>query len=199
MRVLIVDDHVLFRAGITLLLSRLDAQIEVTDVGSVEQALVLAGSTPPDFELVLLDLNLHGMQGLDGLRSVRQAFPGSAIVILSGLESTEAMREARAKGAKGYIPKAASADSMLEALRKVLDGATHFPLIEPAATTEPRLTPRQRDILQLLCEGRSNKEIARQLAMSDNTVRSHLQFMFRALGVGSRTEAAFAARRMGLV
>lgn len=199
MRVLIVDDHALFRAGIALLLSRLDAQIEVTDVGSVEQALVLAKSTPPDFALVLLDLNLHGTQGLGGLRSVRQAFPGSAIVILSGLESPEAMQEARAKGAKGYIVKATSADAMLDALRKVLNGATHFPLIEAAATTEPRLTPRQREILQLLCEGRSNKEIALQLAMSDNTVRSHLLFMFRALGVGSRTEAAFAARRMGLL
>jgi DNA-binding NarL/FixJ family response regulator len=199
MRVLIVDDHALFRAGIALLLSRLDPEIEVTDVGSVEQALALTKSTQPAFALVLLDLNLHGMQGLDGLRSVRQAFPGSAIVILSGLESPEAMREARAKGAKGYIVKTGSADSMLDALRKVLDGETHFPLIETAATTQPRLTPRQREILQLLCEGRSNKEIALKLAMSDNTVRSHLLFIFRALGVGSRTEAAFAARRMGLL
>lgn len=199
MRILIVDDHALVRAGIVLLLSRLDAGCETVEVGSVEEALALGSAIPPDFDLVLLDLNLDGMKGLDGLRAIRQTFPAAAVVILSGLESQEAMREARAKGARGYIVKSVSADSMLEALRQVLDGETCFPSIEPAGDTEARLTPRQREILRLLCEGRANKEIALQLGMSDNTVRSHLTFIFRELGAHTRTEVAFAARRLGLL
>lgn len=204
MRILIVDDHALFRAGMGLLLSRLGPGVEVVEVGGVEEAFALAGQPAPGFELVLLDLNLSvpGATGLDSLRAMRQAFPAAAVVILSGLESQEAMREARAKGARGYIVKAASADSMLDALRRVLDGELHFPSIEPACGAEhgeARLTPRQREILGLLCEGRSNKDIALRLGMSDNTVRSHLMFVFRELGVHTRTEAALMARRMGLL
>jgi two-component system, NarL family, nitrate/nitrite response regulator NarL len=198
-RILIVDDHALFRAGIVLLLSRLDPEVEVVEVGSVEDAFALARPTPPAFDLVLLDLTLRGTTGLDSVRAMRETFPGSAVVILSGIESPDAMREARAKGAQGYIVKAVSADSMLASLRTVLSGHTHFPLIKIAGTGEAKLTPRQLEILRLLCVGRTNKEIAAELRMSDNTVRSHLLFVFRALGVRTRTEAALAARRMGLV
>ena len=200
MRILIVDDHALFRAGLALLLARLGQDVDVVEAGRVDEALALAQAAPPDFALVLLDLNLPGMTGLEGLRSVRQAFPDSAVVVLSGLESVEAMREARVKGAQGYLVKTGAPDAMLDALREVLGGGTHFPAIEPAehAPSDTRLTPRQREILQLLCEGRTNKEIASELGMSDNTVRTHLMHVFRALGVRTRTEAALAARRVGL-
>lgn len=200
MRILIIDDHALFRAGMALLLARLDQDVEVVEAGCVEDALALARPAPPDFALVLLDVSLQGTTGLQGLRAVQQAFPGSAVVILSALESAEAMREARVKGARGYVVKTGAPDAMLGALREVLGGRTYFPAIEQTehATAETRLTPRQREILQLLCEGRTNKEIANQLGMSDNTVRSHLMQMFRALGVRTRTEAAVAARRLGL-
>ena len=199
MRILIIDDHALFRAGIALLLLRLDAAVALVEVSSVEEALVLAESRPPGFELVLQDLNLHGTQGLDALRTMQQAFPGAALVVVSGRESSEAMREARAKGARGYIVKSMSADAMLAALQKVLAGASHFPLLADADPHETRLTPRQRDILKLLCQGLANKEIALQLGMSNNTVRTHLMFAFRVLGVRSRTAAALAARRLGFI
>ncbi|MCF8159065.1 MAG: response regulator transcription factor [Polaromonas sp.] len=199
MRILIVDDHALFRAGIALLLLRLDAAVALVEVSSVEEALVLAETRPPGFELVLQDLNLHGTQGLDALRTMQQAFPGAALVVVSGRESSEAMREARAKGARGYIVKSMSADAMLAALQKVLAGASHFPLLADADPHETRLTPRQRDILKLLCQGLANKEIALQLGMSNNTVRTHLMFAFRVLGVRSRTAAALAARRLGFI
>lgn len=198
MRILIVDDHALFRAGVALLLLRLDAAVESVEVSSVEEALSLAETRPPRFELVLLDLNLHGTQGLDALHAMQKAFPDAAFVVVSGRESSEAMREARAKGARGYIVKAVSADVMLAALQQVLAGASHFPLLPDSAPHETRLTPRQRDILKLLCQGLTNKEIALQLGMSDNTVRTHLMFAFRMLGVRSRTAAALAARRLGL-
>lgn len=198
MRILIVDDHALFRAGVALLLLRLDAAVELVEVSSVEEALVLAETRPPRFELVLQDLNLHGTQGLDALHTMQQAFPGAALVVVSGRESPEAMREARAKGARGYIAKAVSADVMLAALQQVLTGNSYFPLLLDADPHETRLTPRQRDILKLLCQGLANKQIALQLGMSDNTVRTHLMFAFRVLGVRSRTAAALAARRLGL-
>lgn len=197
MRILIVDDHALFRAGMVLLLSRLAAEVDVVEAGSAEEALGLGRADAADFALVLLDLNLNGALGLDRLRDLRQVFPGAAIVILSGVVSREAMLEARAKGAMGYIAKSVSADGMLEALRQVLRGQRHFPLMDPARPPETRLTLRQRQVLELLCKGRPNKEIAQALGMSENTVRTHLMFTFRALGVRTRTEAALAARRLG--
>lgn len=199
MRILIVDDHALVRAGIVLLLSRLGPECEAVEVAGVEEALALGSAVSPPFDLVLLDLNLQGMKGLDGLRDIRQAFPAAAVVILSGVDSQEAMREARAKGALGYIVKAVSADAMLDALRQVLEGQPCFPSIDAASGAQAKLTPRQREILRLLCEGRANKEIALELGMSDNTVRSHLTFIFRELGAHTRTEVAFAARRLGLI
>ena len=199
MRILIVDDHALFRAGIALLLLRLDTAVDLVEVSSVEEALVLAETRPPRFDLVLQDLNLHGTQGLDALRAMQQAFPGAALVVLSGRESPDAMREARAKGARAYIVKAVSADAMLAALQQVLAGASHFPLLTDAGPHDTRLTPRQRDILKLLCQGLANKEIALQLGMSNNTVRTHLMLAFRVLGVRSRTAAALAARQLGLI
>ncbi len=196
MRILIIDDHALFRAGMALLLLRLDPAVEVVEVGSVEEAFALLAPTP--FQLVLLDLKLQGMQGLDSLSVMPQHFPGAAVVVLSGRESPQAMSEARAKGACAYLVKAMSADAMLDALRRVFDGDSHFLMTVPAEAPETRLTPRQRDILKLLCKGLANKEIAFQLGMSDNTVRTHLMLVFRLLGVRSRTAAASAARQMGL-
>ena len=92
MRILIIDDHALFRAGMALLLARLDQDVDVVEASRVEDALALARPAPPDFALVLLDVSLQGTTGLQGLRAVQQAFPGSAVVILSALESAEAMR-----------------------------------------------------------------------------------------------------------
>lgn len=197
MHILIVDDHALFRAGMALLLRRLDPGVEVIEASSAEEALSMAAPTPP-FLLVLLDLSLHGMQGLDSLRVMQQTFPEAAVVVLSGRESSQSMFEARAKGARAYLVKAMSADAMLDALRKVLAGDCHFPLLPLAHVCETRLTPRQHDILKLVSKGLANKEIALQLGMSDNTVRTHLMLVFRQLGVRSRTAAASAAQRMGL-
>jgi len=198
MRLLIVDDHVLFRAGVVLLLGRLGPAVHAVEAGSLAEALT---HTDGGFELILLDLNLRGMNGLDGLRSLRQQFPDAAIVVVSGVDSVDAMREARVKGARGYVVKNVSPDTLLAALRQVLQGECYFPLIDEwsDSRTMVRLTPRQRDVLDLLYQGRTNKEIALRLGMSDNTVRTHLAALFRVLGVNTRTEAARAARNQGLL
>lgn len=202
MQVLIVDDHALFRAGIRLILERLGAdgeRVEVLEADSAEQGLAYRPRGATAVDLVLLDLNLQGQTGLDSLRTYRQSFPTSAVVILSGLESADAMREARAKGAQGYIVKSVTAEAMLAALRTVLDGGAYFPVIDLAAPDAARLTERQNEVLLMLCEGQSNKEIGRALGMSDHTVRTHLMKIFKVLGVHTRTEAARAARRLGLM
>lgn len=197
-RILLIDDHTLFREGIKLLLSRMEGNMEVKEADSVEDALAL----PPalrDFDVVLLDINLPGRHGLDSLLLLREEFPSAAVVILSGFESREAMLEAKAKGARGYLVKTVSADAMLAALRQVMAGEACFPVPSGEADAVSRISPRQQEILPLLAQGLSNKEIGRALGMSDNTVRTHLSVIFRALNVHNRTEAARVARRMGIL
>ncbi len=194
-KILIVDDHALFRAGLRLLLGRLADDVRVFEAESVESGLAL-GERHGDLDLILLDVNFPGSHGLDGLAGFRRRFPASAVVLLSGTDAADAAAEGRARGAQGFIAKSVSAERMLEALRRVLDGELWFPG-EALARPAIYLTPRQVDVLSCLGQGRSNKEIARNLGMSENTVRTHIAGIFRALGVNSRTEAAIAARKSG--
>jgi two-component system nitrate/nitrite response regulator NarL len=196
MKILIVDDHSLFRAGLKLLLGQLADQVEVFEADSVDAGLAM-GTQHPDVDLILLDLQLPGTHGLDGVVEFRRCFPASAVVLLTGSNAADVAAEGRAKGAQGFIAKAVSAEEMLDALRHVLDGELWFPKrvqFQPAI----HLTPRQIEVLAGLCQGLSNKEIGRDLGMSENTVRSHVAVIFRELGAKSRTEAAMAARRHGL-
>jgi len=205
LRILIVDDHALFRAGLKLLLAGLGPQVEIFEAGSAEAGLRYAVSQG-EMDLVLLDVNLPGYRGLDSLRMFRGEFPASAIVLLSGVDAPALIRDALQNGARGFIHKSATAEEMLAAIGKVLDGdschavATDAPLGAcGGGAPVPQLTPRQKDVLLRLCEGLSNKEIGRELEMSDNTVRVHVSGIFRILGVRSRTEAAMLAHRNGLV
>jgi len=197
MKILIVDDHSLFRNGLKFLLARLAENIEIFEAGDVANGLALSAQHP-EIDLILLDLQMPGTHGLDGLGEFRRRFPASAVVLLSGVTTTDVVMEGRAKGAQGFIAKAVSAEEMLDALRHVLDGELWFPCLM-LAQTQIHLSPRQIDVLSGLCLGQSNKEIGRSLGLSENTVRSHVAVIFRALDVTSRTEAAMSARRHGLV
>lgn len=197
MKILVVDDHSLFRAGLKLLLGKLADEVAVFEAENVETGLNLKAQHP-DIDLILLDLNLPGTHGLDGLSEFRQCFPASAVVLLTGLNNQELLSEGRAKGAQGFISKSVNADEMIGALRRVLDGELWFPGAR-AVEQHIRLTPRQIEVLAGLCQGQSNKEIGRNLGMSENTVRTHIAVIFRELRTKSRTEAALAARRRGLV
>lgn len=197
MKILLIDDHSLFRAGLRLLLGRLGEALEVLEAESVETGLVVA-QTNPDLDLVLLDLNLPGMHGLDGLLQFRRRFPSVSVLLVSAADFDDIIAEGRAKGAQGFIAKSVSAEEMIEAVRHVLSGELWFPNQFRSIAPVP-LSPRQREVLAGLCKGQSNKEIGRELALSENTVRSHVAVIFRALGVNSRTEAAMAARRHGFI
>lgn len=208
MQILIVDDHALVREGMKLLLVRLDPGARLIEASSVEAALS-CGEGHGEFDLILLDLNLPGMRGHDGVRLMRQRFPTSPIVVLTGVESAEAVRDCMKQGAQAYIPKSASSETLLDSLREVLGGGQHFPAAGRQAgkpgrgaqfSSSPwKLTLRQIDVLILVSRGQSNKEIARALGMSDNTVRAHLAAIFREMGARSRTEVAALAHKQGIV
>lgn len=208
MNILIVDDHALFREGMKLILEQLDPAVTLFESGSAEAALSQAAERR-EFDLILLDLNLPGVRGPDGVRLFRQRFPTSPIAVLTGVESAEAVKECMQNGAQAYIPKSVTSEVMLGALREVLAGGQYFPALaglsqkgDPSTRPPPspwKLTLRQIDVLALVSRGKSNKEIARELGMSDNTVRAHLAAIFREMGAHSRTEVAALAHKQGIV
>jgi len=198
MRILVIDDHALFREGVRWMLERLGAGTEVLEAGSVEDGLVCLREHAP-INLLLLDLYLPGYRELEALSLFRQELPDGCIVLLSGSDDPALIRAGLANGAQGFIHKSVSADELRDAVAKImrLDGCTAAPKLPVAAV--PQLTARQRQILALVCKGKSYKEIARQLVISDSTVRNHVVRIFALLDVHSRTEAAMVAYRHGLV
>ena len=207
MKILVADDHALFRDGLRYLLGQLDGFVEILEAKDGATALELAG-IHLDLDLVLLDLGMPGIDGLAGLRLLRARHPALPVVILSGSEESADARQAFGVGALGFIPKSSSAQVMLSALRLVLSGGMYLPPfyaeraqgarvpIAPSSVDSLGLTPRQLDVLRLLGRGQSNKEIARVLQLAEGTVKLHITAILRALGVNNRTRAVVAAARM---
>lgn len=150
--------------------------------------------------VVLLDLGLPDCDGIDALIRFRKAFPRLPVVVISATEDAGTVRAAIAQGARGYIPKSSPRPVMEAALRLVVAGGTYVPQIalNGAGTADLALTARQREVLRLMAKGLHNRQIARHLAISENTVKHHAQAVFHALGVASRAEALLAAARRGL-
>ena len=197
---LLVDDHTLFRTGLRLIVQDHPGVDAIFEAGTVAEACALR---PETVDLVLLDIQMPGMSGLDGLRLLRQAFPRARIVLVSASVAPDAVYEARTRGADGFLPKSASGADILEAISCALSGAPCFPAHSGNTTTTrapaaPSLTARQLDVLSLLCTGKPNKVIARDLGLSENTVRVHVAAIFAQLGVNSRSAALLAAQRRGL-
>lgn len=213
MRTLLVDDHVLFREGLELVLRHLDARVEVRHADSVEQArrVIAAG---PSIDLVLLDLHMPGMQGLDALHALRASAETPAIVVLSGSEDVNIVRQAIEDGAMGFIQKQSDSRTMMAALQMVLAGGVYLPPVcladaraRPAAPAAPTarerlnrlgLSARQGEVLAKVAQGKANKVVARELGIAEATVKSHVAAVFDALDVHSRTEAVYAIARLGL-
>lgn len=208
MKILLIDDHPLFIEGIRGVLHRLNDAAVIHTCGSCEEALELVAADD-NFDLVLLDLNLPGMSGLDGLQQLRHQLPATPIVLLSASEDRRKVLNAIEQGAKGYIPKSSGANIIITALQLVLSGGVYLPMAildsinsaqnKTTNTEGLSLTPRQIDVLQLLAQGHSNKAIGNRLTMAENTVRVHVSAIFRFLDVSNRTEAGMAASRMGLI
>lgn len=199
-RVLLVDDHALFRAGMALLVKSNPLIGEVLEAGNVAHALDHAGKT---VHLILLDHYMPGVTGLAGIQLLRNNFPGAAIALLSGSATAPEVQQARDGGADGFIPKAMHSGGIQSALSALLRGQTWFaddPGVAPAgANQRPTLTGKQAEVLARLCEGLSNRAIAHRMEISENTVRTHVSAILFQLNVNSRAEAIVAARKVGLI
>lgn len=208
MYALLIDDHALFRQGLKFLLSDLDKNIRFLEADSCEEALALPREPRPD--LVLLDMNLPGKNGIDALNAVRRCYESSIVVVLSSEDSPAGIRRVIEHGAAGFIPKSSTPPVFIAALRLILAGGTYLPAhalhtpTEPLAAAEPRrpaiqgLSERQVEVLLKAIQGKANKVIAKEMDLAEGTIKAHLSASFRALGVQNRTEAVFAAARLGL-
>jgi len=200
-KILLIDDHAMFRSGLRMVLNARLADAEIIEAGSLSEAMQDA---PDQVSVILLDINLPGLNGLDGMALLKRKWPQVPVIVLSSQDGPESVRNALARGAVRFISKADTADRIVSLLNRVLSGEYNLQEIQAGIgdeTTIPplHLTTRQCEVLDLLCQGMSNKLIARRLSLSENTVRGHVQAILGFLEVSSRSEAAFAARRRGLV
>lgn len=198
----LIDDHALFRSGMRLVLQAGIPDVEVREAASLEQA-VRGNSEPPT--IVLLDIHLQGVNGIEGLVLLKQRWPQAPVIMLSSAMEPDIVRLALYRGAAAFVSKADTAEKIIQVIHqtlgKLLSHPTNDELRSPYSdeVNKPRLTPRQCEVLNLLCEGLSNKVMARRMELSEFTVRGHVQAIFSLLQVRSRSEAIFTARRGGLV
>lgn len=209
MKILVVDDHALVREGLRQVLKGLDTRdesLEVLEAGTCATALELA-LTHGDLDLVLLDYHLPDMNGMEALGHFARQLPEMPIIMLSGSVNPLIMDQVLRKGAAAFLTKSGLCDELLAVTRQVLDGQVvdiSAPRLAPVVVPKPEpklspllFTPRQEEVLYLLMDGRSNKDIGRLLKLSDETVKNHISGILRGLGVQSRTQAVLAANRMG--
>jgi DNA-binding NarL/FixJ family response regulator len=211
MKILLADDHALFREGMHHVMhqlhDQLDGKAEILDASTFPEALDIAEKNP-DIALALLDLKMPGSEGAPAIRLFHTRFPAIAIVVLSGTDQREDVLGAINGGAAGFIPKSSNSKEMVQALRTVLEGGTYLPaqLLQNARSDRPNwrlnkfgLTARQIEVLQYLGQGWSNKSIAEATGLSQGTVKIHVAAVFNILRVNNRIDAVLAGRRLGLL
>lgn len=218
MKILVADDHKLVRDGLKPFLQELAADVEILDAANIDEALSVA-ATAGELGLVLLDLMMPGMDGLKGLEALRAKCPSVPVVIVSGFSSRDHVVAAVQAGAAGFIPKTVSGTAMVNALRLVLSGEKYLPSstffedpsnqmsvpvtnpAKPQGVPPPfdKLSRREAEILNLLVEGRTNKEIALCLELQEITIKVHLRNVYRKIGAANRAQAVRIAMSSGWV
>lgn len=217
MRVFVVDDHALFRRGLALMLEQIFDDVSVVEAGSADEAIEIV-TDDVEFDLVLLDLVMPGMNGFAGLGLLHERLPEVPIVVVSASERHSDVRGALSRGARGYVLKSSAAEVLKHALPLALSGELYIPAIalgfgqpEAGAAADPdeasvahdpapkALTPRQTEVLDLLAKGQSNKEIARVLGMLEGTVKVHVKSIFQKFGVRNRTQAVITGQQTGYI
>lgn len=214
MQIIVADDHNLVREGLKPFLHELGDDVDILDANSLDQAVAQAEKAQ-DLKLVLLDLRMPGMNGLAGIENFHRRFPAIPVVVLTGHINRDDVMTAVRFGASGYIPKTISGTSLVNALRLVLSGEKYLPTFmltdepeEPTVSETSRpipgkptpldtLSPREREILGLLIEGRTNKDIARRLDLQEITIKIHLRNVYRKIGAVNRAQAVRIAMSAG--
>jgi len=192
---LIIDDHTLFRAGIKILLLQKDQVNNVIEAESIEQALNLKKTEP---SIIFLDINLQESNGLHAISHIKQHFNNVPVVMLSSSESEFDIQQAIQLDADGFLHKSVTSEQIFTAIDSVLAGNKCFPELNTSIIHEQsdtKLTLRQIEVLGLICKGLPNKLIARELDLSENTVRAHVSAILSILNVSSRTEAVALAKQ----
>lgn len=206
MRLIIADDHRVVREGLSYMLSG-ESDIEIVgEAAGGEELLAILDGTSVD--VVLLDVRMAGMGGLEVLERIGQVLPQVAVLMLSMHDEPGYVRRAIELGASGYLLKSAGRDELLRAIRSVADGGVYIqgelvePLIAPGRTSDAasgRLSPREREVLQLVANGFENKQVATELALSEATVKTYMRGIFERLDVASRAEAVAVGLRLGVI
>jgi two-component system, NarL family, nitrate/nitrite response regulator NarL len=200
MRILVADDHDLVREMVSAYLQG-EGLGTITPAGDLPEALAKVAALGP-FDLVLLDYDMPGMAGLQGLRAMLAANGGKPVALISGAVTAEVAEQALELGAAGFVPKTMGTRSLVAAVRLMAAGENFAPLSlirRPKAPEEGLLSPRETDVLRGVAAGKSNKEIARDLDLQEVTVKLHVKTMSRKLGAKNRTHAAMIARDRKLV
>ena len=198
LKILVVEDHALVREGLLQTLQATEADTRTQGVADAEAAIKVL-EAQADFDLLILDLMLPGLNGMAFLGILRKRFPASPVVIISALDDAETVHRAIKQGAAGFVPKTSTTESMLEALRQVLAGDVYLPPnFRDGQLAPPRgrslaerfgLTNGQSRVLDLLSEGKTNRQIAELLGVTEGTVKIHVSAIFKALNVSSRSQA----------
>jgi DNA-binding NarL/FixJ family response regulator len=199
--IMVVDDHHIVRQGLVALIGTIPDMKVVAEAADGVQAVESYRKHRPD--VTLMDLRLPNKNGVDAIIEIRQEFPGARIIVLTTFDGDEDIYRALQAGAKGYLLKGMNADELTEAIRVVHAGKSRIPAVVAERLAErmggPSLTGRELDVLKRIVGGRSNKEIAGDLFISEATVKTHINSILSKLGVSDRTQAATTALQRGIV
>ena len=204
MRILIADDHDLLRETLSMFLAS-EGSIDTALASTLDAALALIQSEEK-FDLIMLDYNMPGMAGLNGLKRAMEASGGSPVALMSGIASRSVAEEALTFGAAGFVPKTLAAKTLVNAVRFMAMGEKYAPIDfmtaeDPTVAPNPlaqNLSRRELQVLEGLSKGKSNKEIARDLDLQEPTIKLHVKTLYRKIGAANRTQAALIAKEEGL-
>jgi DNA-binding NarL/FixJ family response regulator len=201
MRIVIADDHTITRLGMQQLFQGEDDLQVIAEAGTGSDALRIVEALRPD--ILLLDINMPGMSGVEVARTLRGTMPELRIVILTGYDDEHYVQTLLQLGVRGYLSKSAPAREVVLAMRAVYAGGTYVQagLLDPLGSSNGRDAPTERelDVLRLVAKGYRNHSIAESLAMSERTVHAHLRSLFAKLEVSSRSELTYQARHRGWI
>jgi two-component system, NarL family, response regulator len=201
MKVLVVDDHPLMRVGISAIIDGRPGMVTVAQAGTGEDAVELYEKHLPD--VTLMDLRLPKMSGVDTIRAIRRRHGQARFVVLTTYEGDEDIHQALEAGAQGYVIKGMPYDSLVDALERVYAGGRFLPLPVKRAlasrTPDSDLSQRERQVLELMATGNSNKKIGELLGITEATVKCHVSTILMRMNASDRTQAVVSALQRGLV
>ena len=207
MKILLADDHALFRDGLILNIKQQNIDADIISSGSYREALEALKHTPCP-EVIILDLDMPDMNWQQGLSLLQKTSPKSKIIIVSAIEDGTTIKQVMSKGVKGYIPKRLDPKVIMAAIKLVLEGGTYLPpqLLKNISTKTAKnkdkkslLTPRQKEVLQYIAQGLSNKQIAYEMQISEATVKLHINALLKALKANNRTQALIMAQKLDII